>query len=366
LAKNKKSKGLPRWLLWAGGIVGVLAIVSVIADACSLAERLGPTEAPISHEEVQIENSQAIVIGEQSVISGDVELRVEQQPLPAPTKDTLLYNIQIEGQNDNVVVAYNRRREPLWQEELDTKLIKAAVDDIDEDGNREVIVATHEPGPRPGWLLVFDDAGSLLDNYNAWKPSIYYGGAKQQMNISDFQTADLTTDGTKEIVLIAKDVYWYASRLSVLGFREGEFSELAEYWNPGLLYTLHIADINHDGVQEIVCTGVNNDLQGTLPLGGNVHSIFVLDGSVISGQAPPWFGNAPEGSEIWYGYVMPPSVRVVEVDFEDVDGDGLEEIHVALSDACSYYLDYEGDIVRRGRGTACKDESDLYVLQYRQ
>jgi hypothetical protein len=271
--------------------------------------------------------------------------------------------VRIEGQHDNIIAVFDRQGSPLWQVDVDTGVREATVDDIDQDGYLEVIAATHEPGARPGWLLAFDEAGNLLDEYNTWKPSIYRGGAKPKMNVSDFQITDLTNDGTKEIVAVSRDVYWYVSRLSVLQFQGGRFGEVAEYWNPGLLYTLHIGDTDGDQIQEVVCIGENNDLQSVLPLGGNVYVAFSLDGSSISGQAPPWFGDASKGSEIWYGYAVPSSVSVREVDFEDVDEDGIPEIHVALSDNCSCYLDHDGNIVGWGRGSGCKFESDFQVFQ---
>lgn len=359
MSKNKGVNKIPSWIAWVGSIVAILAIVSVIADGCSLLDRLSPGDTPVPHDEITIEDSEAIVIGG-DVISSSVEI---SHPLPESTKDTRLYNVQIEGQNHNVIVAYNQTREPLWQTELDTRIRDVILDDIDQDGSLEILAATHEPGPRPGWLLAFDQMGNLVCEHDTWKQPIYYGGAKPQMNIADFEVVDLTGDGTKEVVVASQDVYWYASRLSVLRFQDKGLVEMAEYWNPGLLNTIHIADTNNDGVQEIIGICENNDLQSVFALEGNVFAVFLLDGARISGQAPPGFGNAPEGSEIWYGYAAPASVSIREVGFEDTDGNGVLEVHVSLSDHCSYYLDYEGNIVRRGMGTGCTDDSDLRILQ---
>lgn len=327
-----------------------------------------PTQTPPPHgaEEtaqgvVEIVGDQNVVVG--GVISGNVHVDIQNLPVTESPTDTSLYNAEIEGQNGNVIVAYNEARDPLWQREMDGSIAKLMTYDLDRNGSKEVIAGTRQPGSRPGWLFVFDQSGHLIAEYNTWKPTVYTGSAKDQMNVSDFQIADLTNDGTNEIVVISRDVYWYASRLAVLQLQQGEMSELAEYWNPGLLYTLHLGDTNGDNVQEVVCTGANNDLRAVLPLEGNVHVVFLLDGSTIQGQSPPWFGDAPYGSEIWYGYITPGSTRVSSVDFEDIDGNNLDEVHVTLSDVCSYYLNYDGDVVMLGRGSACSGESELHILR---
>jgi hypothetical protein len=305
-----------------------------------------------------ITGSQNIVI--QDVLSSNVEIN---PPPPESTKDTQLYNVEIEGQNRNVIVAYNQKREPLWQKELDTRIRKLMVDDVDQEGTQEIIITTHEPGERPGWLLIFSTTGDLIYETNTWKPSIYYGGSKPQVNISDLKVVDLTNDGIKEIVITSQDVYWYASKVSIFQFLDRELKEVAEYWNPGLLNKLYIADLNNDQIQEVICVGENNDLQSVSSHGGNVFSVFLLDSSKIFGQAPPGFGDAAKGSEIWYGYVLPPGIGIAEVGFEDVDENGTVEVHISLPDHCSYYLDYEGSIIERGRGTGCKDESELKILR---
>lgn len=277
--------------------------------------------------------------------------------------DRRIYSARVEDQDENTIVAYNQKGDPIWQVELDSRVREVILDDINQDGRQEVTAATHEPGERPGWLLVFDETGDLVAEYNTWRPTIYRGAASDQFNVTDFLIVDLTGDGTKEIVVVSQDVYWYASRLAVLRFRDGKLRDVSEYWNPGLLNTLAAADVNGDGIQEIVCTGENNDLQAIYPIEGNASVVFAFEGTKISGQAPPSFGDAPKGTELWYAYAPPPTSRVTEVGFVDVDGDGVTEFHVALTANCSWYLDSQGNVVRRGIGTGCTDEVELIVLQ---
>jgi len=277
-------------------------------------------------------------------------------------EDRRVYDVQIEGQDRNIIVAHNQQGSPIWQVKVDSRVIEVVVDDIDQDGKQEVIAATQEPGARPGWLLVFDATGKLMAEHNTWKKVIYAGGASDQFNVTDFLVTDLTGDGNKEIVAVSQDVYWYASRLVAVRFQGEKFREMSEYWNPGLLNTVDAADINGDGIQEIVCTGENNDLQAVYPIRGNMPVVFALEGSKIAGQAPPWFGDAPEGTELWYAYAPPPSIHIAEVGFVDADEDGVIEFHITLAGNCSWYLDLKGNIVKRGIGTGCTDDVELIFV----
>lgn len=289
---------------------------------------------------------------------GDVNL--------APTNsafDETLDGVQIEGNDNNILVAFNKRGFPIWRKQFDTKITVATVDDIDNNGEPEVIVGFDASGSKTGFINIFDGMGDLLWELDIWKPSIYYGGAKDDARIIDLEIVDLTSDGTKEIVVISDDIYWYASKLSVVEFKNNNLDIINEYWNPGLLYTLDIMDLDKDGISEILVTGVNNDLQAILNLGGNVHIVFMLEGNDITGQAPPWFGSSKKGSEWWYGYVMPRDTRVATVFFEDIDKDGVIDIHLALSDACSYYVNKQGKRIGYGQGSACQNNSTLTMVQ---
>ena len=73
-------------------------------------------------------------------------------------------------------------------------------------------------------------------------------------------------------------------------------------------------------------------------------------------------GDAAPGSELWYAYVTPDGPSIGGVRFIDIDGEGVAEFHIDLSDACSWYLDKQGNVVSRGIGSACRGESQLNVI----
>jgi hypothetical protein len=282
----------------------------------------------------------------------------------SPMKAAKLNDVQIEGDNKDTMVAYSQEGF-LWRRTLEDRLDSVKVFDLDRDGEPEIVLTTHREGERPGYILIYDQTGAPLDEYNVWKTSIYAGGQSDKMTIVGLHVADLTNDGTVEIVALAQDTRWYPSRLAVLQFRESRLVEVSEYWHPGLLGVLDVGDLDGDSVQEVVCVGENNDLKAAVEgVDQNVFVVFLLNGAAISGQAPPWFGDAPRGSETWYAF-MEPGMAINGVDFEDWDGDGILEVHV-LSDNCSYYVDYAGTKAELARGTGCSGDPKMRILRQAQ
>jgi hypothetical protein len=234
-----------------------------------------------------------------------------------PAFDETLDGIQTEGIDNNILVAFNKRGFPIWRKQFDTKISIATVDDIDNNGEQEVIVGFDSPGSKTGFISIFDGAGNLLGELDIWKPSIYYGGSKEDARIVDLEIVDLTSDGSKEMVVVSDDIYWYASKLSVIEFKDNAFDIVSEYWNPGLLYTLDIMDLDKDGISEIVVTGVNNDLQVIMNLGGNVHIVFMLEGNDILGQAPPDSARFFSVKVVWLSLEAESDSEKTKFDYND-------------------------------------------------
>lgn len=272
-----------------------------------------------------------------------------------------LYNVQIEGMGENILVGYSQTGF-LWRRELDSRISKLIIDDVDNDGDREIIVGLAEPGPRPGWLIIYDESGMVLDESDIWEASIYPGIASETVNIIDVQTSSLLSNKQKQIIVISNDTYWYASKLSILDFSNDGLVRKATYWNPGLLYSLTVYDLDSDGIKELLITGVNNDLQSYLGINGNLSIALMLEGDNIFGQAPPWFGDSTQGSQVWYLYALPKNINLSIVSTQDIDGDEVNEILLGLSDGCSFYLDTLGRILALGIGTSCKSNSSINFL----
>lgn len=280
-----------------------------------------------------------------------------------------LQDVLIHKSYPQVIVAYDKQGNILWQKDLRTRVRKIARYDLDGDGNKEVVAGTwrigsEDNGEQPGWLYVWNEKGDLLTEFNTWKPSIY-PAREPRSNVVDFQNIDLENDGVPEVVVAVRGEQYYPSRVAVLHFQDSAFKEIKSYWNPGYLLKLFIEDVNGDGLPEIICTGVNNDLKRVkeFKVDGNLFAIFLLDGRAIYGQAPPYLGKERPGSEVWYRYITTSG----NIDFSEVAdvtflGEKNKEIHVKLKDSCFFYLNHSGEIVDRFPGDHCTGETELCLM----
>lgn len=278
-----------------------------------------------------------------------------------------IHSVGIEGNDENFVVTYDSNGHPLWRREIQGRISEAMLEDLDGNGNWEVLVGVDnsmnddEPDEHTGWLIVYNSSGDIVDMFNTWEPSIYNAGDSENMRVSALEIADLDGDDQLDIVVISNATYWFASKISILHFSNGNLNIQSRYWNPGLLDALYVGDNDRNGILETVVTGRNNNAQGLFDqITSNVYVVFAFEGTNISGQAPPPGFTDPEitppGSEIWYRYLPSEAVRVTTVRFEH------NQIQIGLSDACSYYLDSDGNVLSLGTGTACRWENTLYSL----
>ncbi len=278
-----------------------------------------------------------------------------------------IQNVLIHSEFPQMIITFDEWGNRRWQKHLKNRVQKVALFDLDQDGSKEVLAATikldsRDQGKHPGVLCVWNEQGDLLTEYNTWQPSIY-PVQEPRANVSDFQITDLENDGIPDIVTAIRGEQYYPSRLAVFHYQNAAFTEVKTFWNPGYLLKLFIEDLNGDGFPEILCTGVNNDFKrvSEFQLNDNVYSIFMLDGRKISGQAPPYLGDAQPGSQLWYRYVAPPSSNVNSA-IEDVTflGEREKEVHVKLGDTCFFYLNYAGEIVGQFDGDQCLWETSLH------
>ncbi|MFQ5641914.1 MAG: FG-GAP repeat domain-containing protein [bacterium] len=288
----------------------------------------------------------------------------------APQSPGWVQDVLIHTDYPQIIMAFDAVGNKLWQKALKTKVKKAALLDLDQNGHKEVVAGTWKNnsstwGDKPGWLFVWDENGDLMSEHNMWKPSIY-PAQEPQKNILDFQQVDLEKDGIQELVVAIRGVEYYPSRLAVLHYQNRTFKEVKTFWNPGYLTKLVIEDIDGDGFPEIFCAAVNNDFKRVpaFNLPENVYAMFMLQGRSIYGQAPPYLGNAPKGSQVWYRYVTPPSAvnpagAILGV---RISGEREKEIHVKMKDSCFFYLNYNGEIVDRFSGDDCKGETELHLI----
>ncbi|MCI0507827.1 MAG: hypothetical protein L0Z73_17195, partial [Gammaproteobacteria bacterium] len=268
-------------------------------------------------------------------------------------------DVAIDPTSSDVLVA-NNAWGIKWRKKLASPITKVFLDDLDEDGKAEIIVGMGNTGDKIGYMTIFDgDSGKIIDEFNVWETDIYMPGLTEQGRIIDFEIAKLYPGDNKQIIAIVNGIYWYPSMVTILSYAGGEIKRSGIYWHPGFLYKLYAKDFDEDGIQEIIVSGVNNHLSGSLKKEGNIPVVFLLEGNNITGEAPPWLGMEARGTEAWYYYMLPQDIRIDVVSFQDIDSDGVDDIQLGLSDSCTFYLSKKGDIVNTGIGSRCTQTSKL-------
>jgi hypothetical protein len=176
--------------------------------------------------------------------------------------------------------------------------------DINHDRRREVLLSLQTQDEiREGAVLCFDSKGRLLWQFQAGRQMKF--GAKTysgDYRIQGLLANDLDGDGCLEIIVVAVHRPSWPCQLALL---DGRGNLKGEYWNAGYFNDVALADLNGDGLKEIIAGGNNNEY--------GLGCLAVLDPHSISGGSPqeqPEF-RCPElqpGSEL--SYVLLPRTDV--------------------------------------------------------
>jgi hypothetical protein len=236
----------------------------------------------------------------------------------------------------------------LWGREVKGAIAQAEVSDLDGDGVREVIVGVGGAGADTGKILVFDGSGAPLWSNDTMAPYPYGTAFSGRMAVRAFTTGDLYNDGKREVASVSIDAQgWYPSRLCIF---DSAGNLRASYWHPGHLQHVIIGAATAHGTPRIVVAGVNNDLRQVLDTDGYVPSVFVLDPRKVAGEAPPYFGRSTEGTQLWYGVILPTHQTIERLELVDRAQNGTKQISVWMSSRNVLYLDFDGNLTGTGRG----------------
>lgn len=219
-------------------------------------------------------------------------------------------SVRMEG---STLLAYNSKGIVTWQKTFDG-LIKrddalragsfpiearlSACEDLNGDGANEILAVTENRGANlaPGVLHLLDDSGKERWRFQPGQKLIF--GEKQiddMWAIHWFLLNDLDGDGRMEIVLVSYSVLEFPAKISVLR-PDGE--KVGEYVHSGHIKGVALADLNGDGLKEIIAGGINN--------GYGKGAAFVLDLRALSGASPqrdtpPYrCADLPEGREVYF------------------------------------------------------------------
>ena len=260
--------------------------------------------------------------------------------------DVSLSSIVPEAVDNNVVkvtieersiTAFNEKGKVSWIKNLRTDIACHVLCDSNKDGVNEIILGTDHKGDNPGTVYVFDSNGIELWKYKVGTGCREVFHRSETFIITHILVNDLSGDDKKEVLVNSHNVPWYPNKLLLFNVNG---SVIGEYWHPGHVKDVKVADINNDGCKEIVGGGVNNDL-GYIPI------VFVLDPQNVIGQAPPYYGNAPQASEKNYkqipkSEVSPEGSIVTKISFD------AGRIVASIDDGRFFYYDSCMNHVRTG------------------
>jgi hypothetical protein len=146
-----------------------------------------------------------------------------------------------------------------FDREKKREVVKQSVhfDNLDSDGKNEILVGFLESDSETGFLLCLDYRGNELWSFPFGTTEVYERGGQIYGPPRDMFVVDVDQDGEKEIILSSNCKTWFPCQLLVLnkdGGKEGE------YWHSGHFAIQFVKDTDGDGKQEIVCGGVNNHM----------------------------------------------------------------------------------------------------------
>jgi signal transduction histidine kinase len=131
------------------------------------------------------------------------------------------------------------------------------IDDVNSDGKNEILVGFLESESDAGFLMCLDYRGNELWSFLVGGTEVYKKGGQIYAPSREVFVVDIDQDGEKEIILSSNCKTWFPCQLLVLS-KEG--GKEGEYWHSGHFAIQFIKDMDNDDEQEIVCGGVNNHM----------------------------------------------------------------------------------------------------------
>ncbi len=175
------------------------------------------------------------------------------------------------------------------------RLPSLVIRDINGDGRNEVLFAVQKRDDAygEGTLYCFDSKGTELWHFDAGREMRFGGRAfSADYRICGFLVHDFNGDGRQEIAVISYHYPQWPCQLAVLNC---DGKQLGEFWNSGYLTDICFHDLDGNGREEMIVTGVNNQYGGCL---------IVFDPDRIEGCSPQSgefkSDTLPAGSEKFY------------------------------------------------------------------
>lgn len=204
------------------------------------------------------------------------------------------YDFKIENlsNNDTYHNNANYKRKFGFSRELPYIIIQ----DFDNNGLNEVLFGIKTQGEiNEGKIFFFNHEGEIKWSTELGKKFILGSHTYHKTyGLKGFFTRDIDYDGKLEIFVIARHRDQNPTQLLVLN-HDGK--RIGEYWNAGRLTDYEFADLNSDGQEELLLVGVNNEYGKAV--------LIVFDVKNIDGASPQFssdykYTENNSGSEIYY------------------------------------------------------------------
>jgi hypothetical protein len=211
-------------------------------------------------------------------------------------------NLEYARAEKEFLIAYNHDGQELWRKhigigyDIETKLYGSqnayenylVVLDVDNDGTKEIIAnfGPFQSFARRKEIICFNADGSERWSY-AMKQEMTFGKEKIFGNYypSLLVANDFDHNGIGDVVMIANNDTYYPTSIVHLNASDGTI--LSEYWHCGNICDIKYLDIDHDGIDEILCIGQNNSF--------NLASFTIFDPRSIVGHSPSDSSRTPVG-----------------------------------------------------------------------
>lgn len=196
-----------------------------------------------------------------------------------------------------------------WQSQhIDGPFHAIDVDDVDSDGQQEIVFASFESASGYGDGIVFIYNGTTHEL--EWQSEENIFGGSALTGVHDLKIGDVDDDGNQEIV-VATDRY-YEGAIYIIDGISHEIEGTYFYDDGAPIYSIAILDVDNDDTTEIIAGG------GREHTGAPGVYVYVIDGST--------------GFVEWHSINLGAYwSEICALETGDVDNDGVPEI-VALND----------------------------------
>lgn len=266
----------------------------------------------------------------------------------------------IEGK-DGYIEARTRLNTVLWNRNIDGRIAKTEIADVDGDGRKDVLVGVDGPGQDAGTLWLLGTGGKTVWRYALPEAAYYSGGTSRKLVVTSFTTIPARKGRGRNVLLSCMDYQaWYQSCLVLV---DSAGREQGRYWHPGHIHRVAAGSETPSAPTMIAVGGVNNDLGGRYEGTGYVAVAFLLDPTRLSGEAPPYRGAAKQGSHAWYGVILPKGQTVGRLDVMDHDGDGRNEICAWTSGGQIFYIGFDGALLAHAHSDGVASNGVFRLMQ---